>query len=109
MTAVLITGYLQNGVTDSKHKSAREASRFLKSVVKKAGGTVTKLEVMQGKIFITLKDQTGVAELKAALTPIQGVIVDEPEEAMLVYIRETARVEAEILAKGAGLPAKSAA
>jgi hypothetical protein len=64
---------------------------------------------MMGTIFITLKDQTGVPELKAALTPIAGVTVDEPSQAQLIFTKEKARVEAELLVKEAELQAKKAA
>ena len=108
-SAVVITGYLPKEVTDSKHKSARVAVTYLRSVIKAVTKDVPKLEVMMGVIFITLKDQTGVAELKAALTPIAGVTVDEPSQAQLIFTKEKARVEAEILAKEAELQAKKAA
>ena len=94
MAAVQISGFLPEKVTDSKHKSARAASAFLRSVVKKANGKVTKLEVMMGVIFITLKDELGVKELKDALTPIAGVTVEEPSQAMLIFTKERARNEA---------------
>jgi hypothetical protein len=101
MAAVMITGYLQKEVTDSKHKSARSASAFLRSVVKKADGKVSKLEVMMGNIFITLKDETGVQALTDALKGVEGVVVHTPSQAQLIFTKERARVEAELVAEKA--------
>ena len=97
----MITGYLPKEVTDSKHKSARSASAFLRSVVTKAVGTVTKLEVMMGVIFITLKDDTGVQALTDALKGVEGVVVQTPSQAQLIFTKERARVEADIVAANA--------
>ena len=103
---IVVTGYLPKEVVDNDHRSARVAKVFIRGVVKDAGGSLTKLDVLMGVIFITLKDQTGVAELKAALTPIAGVTVSEPSQAQLIFTKEKARVEADILAKEAELQAK---
>ena len=101
MSAVIITGYLPKEVANSKHKSARAASGYIRSVVKKANGAVKKLEVMMGNIFITLKDENGLKELKDALSTLDGVKVEEPSQAMLIFIKERARNEAQLLEKSA--------
>lgn len=98
MKSVKITGYLPSGVTDNKHRSAREASGFLKTLIKKGNGKLKKIEVLMGIIFITLEDQNGVAELKS-LSNIQGVTVDEPDDAMLLFAKTRARGEAERVAQ----------
>jgi hypothetical protein len=111
-TAVIITGYLPSGVTDSKHKSARAANGFLRSVVKAASGTVTKLEVMMGNIFITLKDDKGMKELQDALQGLDGVDVSTPSTAQLIFTKERARGEADLateIAKQKAAQGKSAA
>jgi hypothetical protein len=101
MAAVMITGYLPKEVTDSKHKSARSASAFIRSVVKNANGKITKLEVMMGNIFVTLKDGPGATELEVALKGLEGVLVKTPTEAQLIFTKERARVEADIVAENA--------
>jgi hypothetical protein len=101
MSAVIITGYLPKEVATSKHKSARTASGYIRSVVKKANGSVKNLEVMMGNIFITLKDDNGLKELKDALSTLDGVKVEEPSQAMLIFIKERARNEAQLLEKSA--------
>lgn len=97
MAALLITGYLPKEVVDNKHKSAREAGGFLRSVIKKANGTIKKFEVLMGTIFISLKDESGVKELKDALSAVEGVKVEEPSQAMLIFVRERARNQAHVL------------
>ena len=99
MKAVLISGYLPKEVTDRKHKSSREASTFLRGIIKTANGTTKKLEVLSGNIFITLKDETGLKELKDALSGLEGVKVEEPSQAMLIFIKERARNEAQLSEK----------
>jgi len=97
----MITGYLPKEVTDSKHKSARSASAFIRSIVKKANGKITKLEVMMGNIFVTLQEEVGLKELQDSLRGIDGVAVQTPSEAQLIFTKERARVEADIVAENA--------
>lgn len=94
MTALVINGYLQKEVVDNKHRSARVASNFIRTEIKKAGGKPPKIEVLMGMIFLTLKDDVGVKELSNTLTKIDGVKVEEPSEAMLIFMKERARITA---------------
>lgn len=84
-TSVMITGYLPIGVTDSKHKSAREANNVLRKVIKKADGKVMKFDVMAGTIFIVLKDEKGVEELRSALNGLDNVVFNTPSPEELVF------------------------
>lgn len=102
MASLLITGYLSKEVVDNKHRSAREAGGFIRSVIKNANGSLKKIEVLMGTIFITLKDDNGKKELKEALASVEGVKVDEPSQAMLIFVKERARNMAQTLGtKGA--------
>ncbi len=103
MASILITGYLPKEVAHSKHKSAREASSFLRAVVKKANGSIKKLEVLMGSIFISLKDENGVKELKEVLSSLKDVQVTEPSQAMLIFTKERARNEAQLADKKAAV------
>ncbi len=94
MAAAMIKGYLPKGVTNSKHRGAREAVGFIKTVVETAGGTGMKVEVMMGTLFLTFDGANVVAALKKALFDVKDVTVEEPSEAMLIYIKEQARDEA---------------
>ena len=97
MAALLISGYLPKEVANNKHRSAREASGYIRSVIKKANGSLKKFEVLMGSIFITLKDEAGVKELKEALAGVEGVKVEEPSQAMLIFVKERARNAAQAL------------
>ena len=102
MTAVIISGYLPKEVSDTKtNKSAREAASFLRGIIKTANGTTKKMEVLSGNIFITLKDESGLKELKDTLSGLDGVKVEEPSQAMLIFIKERARNEAQLSEKKA--------
>ena len=99
MAAVMIEGYLPKEVADNKHKSAREAGGFIRALIRKANGKVRKLEVLMGTIFITLNDEMGLKELKETLSAVDGVKVEEPTQAMLIFVKTRARNQAQLLEK----------
>ena len=93
MSAIIINGYLPQEVTNSKHRSARVAVRYVRDFVKKANGKAERVEVLKGEIYLNLKDGTGLKELKDDLEAINGVTVEQPSEAALIYRKEKARAE----------------
>lgn len=92
-TAGQATGYLSTGVADKQQKLAKEARRQFFRIVKDAGGSMTKFDVTNGKIFLELKDEKGWKELQAALSTLPDVMIEEVSPLKLVFLKSQAQAE----------------
>jgi hypothetical protein len=88
-----IVGSLQSNVTDSKHKLARDMGRQTRRAVKEAGGKVVRFEVTNGHVFVTLKDDNGLRELKTEFSAMPEVVVQEVTPLMRVFLKSAAAAQ----------------
>jgi hypothetical protein len=91
--AAYIHKYLSQEVADGKHRFAKDSRRHLSKIVKEAGGSLTRFEVINGDIFFELKDQSGLKELQDALSPLSGVTFEEISPVKLVFLKAQALAE----------------
>jgi len=84
------TGALKSDVTDGKHPLARDMGRQTRRIAKSAGGRVTRFEVINGHIFISLKDEKGFPELKSEFSAMTGVQIRQVTPLMLVFMKSAA-------------------
>lgn len=91
--AAHVSGYLSRAAADKKDKLAKEARRHFFRIVKDAGGFLSRFEVTNGKIFIELKDEKGLKELRTALSSLSEVKVEEVSPIVLVFLKSQAQAE----------------
>lgn len=91
--AALISGYLSKKAVAKTDKLAKEARRQFFTIVKDAGGFLSRFDVTNGSIFIELRDDKGYPELQKALADLNDVTLEEVSPIKLVFLKSQAQAE----------------